>query len=169
MPLFGKSKALPFSPSLIGSATMNPMTSQRELTRKHLDPKLLLRLRLFAVICLAMIVLTLFDLVGGHISWGWAGIGFAVGIGGGLVAGRMSAMVWHEDDAKVAGRMDTTGVIALCIYFILSIARHFLFEQWVHGPALLAITFAGIAGVMLGRLIVMSWHINRVLREQKLS
>lgn len=135
---------------------------------KHIDKKLMRSLKWFAAICLIMLMLTLFDLLSGQISLYLASLGLIVGVVAGLVAGRISQIVWHEDDAKVIGRLDATGLGALIVYGLLALTRQSLFTEWAHGPAFLAITFAALAGIMLGRLLVMSLHIRRVLVEQGL-
>ena len=84
----------------------------------------------------------------------------------GFGAGRMSMILWHEESETVIAKRDTTGVIILVAYILLSLSRHWVLEHWIRGNMLTAFMFCMIAGSRFGRIISIRGKIKKVLREQ---
>lgn len=135
---------------------------------KHIDRRLLIQLRLFMIISIVLLGVVGYDMVIGILSPWLALLGLLIGFGGGILAGRMLTIFWHEDDAKVVSRLDKTGLWILAVYIAFSVSRKYIAGIWIHGPALLAFTFATVAGVMAGRFIFMNLHVRKVLEAQKI-
>lgn len=139
-----------------------PSITGRHL-KKHIDPKLSIRLRMFFVIVLILIGLMLYDVFEGVLSIYLALGGFILGMIVGFFASRMSLIHWHEESAKVVSRIDAIGGVIMALYIIFAILRKWIFEYWLQGATLTAFTFSIIAGMMLGRLFGMHLNIRKVL------
>lgn len=142
--------------------------SRRHIYKKHIHSRLLLQLRIFAVISLAMFGIVGYDIADGVFGVELAGLGISVGLIAGFVVGKLYAIKWHEDSRKIVTRLDTIGVVVILVYIGFSIFRRQLFGQFIHGPALTAITFASVGGVMIGRLLAVTGNINKILKEQNI-
>ena len=147
----------------------NHMATPRSTLRKHVDSTLMVRLGIFALMGLIMFGIEIYDIAVSRITLRLAVLGIAIGIAVGIAAGRTFAITWHEDEAKVVARLDRTSFIIIVAYWLFSLFRRYVAGFWIHGPALLAFSFATIAGVTVGRLIFMSLHVRRVLAEQGIS
>ena len=140
--------------------------SRRHIARKHIDKKLLFRLRLFILITLVMLGFVTWDILQQTIGVELALVGIVIGITVGFLAGRMFAILWHEDTNKVVVRLDRIGVIILIAYILLAIGRRWVLGMWLQGPVLTAFSLSIIAGTMFGRLLSMGLQIRKVLRQQ---
>lgn len=141
------------------------MNSRKEAV-KHIDKKLLWRVRMYMAITFVMLCIVAYQTIrydvnilipiGCMIVWSiiW------------LVAGRMHKMSRDTDANKIVARMDRTGIIILVLYLCISFARRRLLGMRVHGPALLDATLAVVVGTMIGRLITMRYGIKKILLER---
>jgi len=142
-------------------------TNRRQLTKQHLDKKLVFRLRMFLLIMTIMCGIVVYDVVTAVIGW-LALAGIAVGVALGYVVGYLSELRWHEETSKVIGRMDKVGGVALALYMLFSFSRRWIFGHWIHGPALTAFSFSIVMGVMLGRFLSTRTKIIRILKNEGL-
>ena len=139
---------------------------RRAITRKHLDRKLIFRLRIFALVFMIMFGILAYDIFQNTISFVLAGGGLLLGIVIGFIAGRMFVTKWHEQANKVVAQIDEVGVGVLILYVLFSVFRNRIFGHWLHGPTLTAFTFSIIGGVMLGRLLTTIRSIKNILSER---
>lgn len=142
--------------------------SRRHLIRKHVHSKLLIQLRIFFGIALVMFLIVGYDIWENILSIPLAMVGILVGLVAGFLVGKFYGIKWHEDTQKIVTRMDRLGFIVIVLYVGFSIFRRQIFGQFIHGPALTAVTFASVGGVMTGRLMAIWEKINRILKEQKI-
>ncbi len=136
---------------------------RRAIARKHLDRKLIFRLRIFVLIFMIMLGITAYDIFRQRIDFVLAGGGLLLGTMIGFVAGRMFVTKWHEQANKMVARIDEVGVAVLILYVLFSVFRNRIFGHWLHGPILTAFTFSVIGGVMLGRLLTTIRSIKNIL------
>jgi F0F1-type ATP synthase membrane subunit c/vacuolar-type H+-ATPase subunit K len=139
------------------------MRSQR---RKFVDKKLIIRLRLFAIIFLLMTGVGIYDVVMGNLPLLVAIAALGSGIGIGLIVGRAMNVVWHEETNKAITKMDKFGVIILVCYIVFAVFRKKLFAHWLAGHQLSAFIIFLSAGIMLGRLITIRGRLFKVLKGQ---
>lgn len=95
-------------------------------------------------------------------------LGIAIGLVAGFIVGKLYGIKWHEDTQKIITRMDKFGVVVIIVYIGFSMFRRQLFGQFIHDPALTAMTFASVGGVMTGRLLAITTNINKILKDQKI-
>lgn len=136
--------------------------------RHHVDRRLLFRLIIYGVIAVAMLSIVGFDIVVGVLNLKLAGIGLIVGFVVGDISAHTYKLTYNKDVKKVVARMDLFGGILLVFYIIFSIERRQLIGYFVHGPAVAAVSFAIVAGVMIGRLWGTRRKILRVLKDEKI-
>jgi len=136
--------------------------------KKHIDRRLIFRVRLFYAISMMLIGLMLYDVLEGIIGIGLALGGFFLGSFLGLIATRMFVIHWHEERAQIVSRLDKIGIIILLLYVLFSVSRKWLFGHWIQGSALTAFTYDILAGIMTGRLAGMRLKIKSILSERSL-
>lgn len=125
---------------------------------------------MFSLIILTMIVIVSYKIYMGQIGLLLSFCGFLAGISIGYVAGRMFKIFWHEETQKVVSRIDRIGAVFLTLYICVEIGRKWLFGYWLHGAKLNAFGLIFLAGLLLGRLLVMAHKIKKILiQENKLG
>lgn len=139
------------------------ITERREIAKTHVDRKLLIRLRMFAVIIAVLLGIVLYNVITGALALSLAGLGLAIGLAVGFVAGRMFKIFWHPEAQKVVSRLDKIGAIFLVFYIIVEIGRKKFFGHWLAGAQLNAFSLAFLGGALLGRLLVMARGVKKVL------
>jgi hypothetical protein len=137
--------------------------------KKHIDRKLIFRIRIFYVIGILLTGLMLYDVLEGIIGLELSLGGFLLGLFLGFIATRMFIIHWHDEKAKVVSRFDTIGIFVMLLYVAFSASRTWLFEHWIHGSVLTAFTYSILAGVMIGRIVGMRLKIKNILSEQSIS
>ncbi|MCD6063133.1 MAG: hypothetical protein K0R82_1044 [Flavipsychrobacter sp.] len=140
-------------------------TRQRHYVHKKLKRKLYIYLAIF----FAMLIVSLYDILMGYINALQAAGGWAIGMLLGYASGRMSKILWHEEEELVIAKRDTTGVIILVIYLAFSLSRNWILSHWITGNMLTALVFCMITGSRFGRIISVRKKIKRVLREQGIT
>lgn len=134
---------------------------------KHVEPKLVQRLKIFAGIISIMMIVVIYKIYLREVDAFLAVIGLLIGVGIGFIAGRMFKMSWHLKTQKVVSSMDVMGVIFLVLYVLIEIGRKWFFGHWMQGAQLNAFGLAFLAGLLLGRLLSMLKAIEKVLLEEK--
>lgn len=137
--------------------------------KKHIDRKLIFRIRIFYVIGIILTGLMLYEVLEGIIGIELSIGGFLVGLFLGFIATRMFIIHWHEEKAKVVSRFDSIGIVVMLLYVAFSASRTWLFGHWIQGSILTAFTYSILAGVMIGRLVGMRLKIKNILSEQCIS
>jgi hypothetical protein len=139
--------------------------ARRSIRRKYIHRKLLLRLRMFALLFIGLCGAITYQLwAGGHLLPALAagGVGLLIG----LLMGYLSKVYWHEEATQVVAKMDKLGGVVLAAYVVVALSRRWVLGHWFTGHELTAVTLAFTAGVMLGRLLATRRAVIRVLRSQ---
>ncbi len=134
--------------------------------KKHIDRKLIFRIRIFYVMGIILTGLMMYDVLEGIIGIELSLGGFLVGLFLGFIATRMFIIHWHEERAKIVSRFDTIGIIIMLLYVAFSVSRTWLFGHWIHGSILTAFTYSILAGIMIGRIVGMRIKIKNILSKQ---
>jgi hypothetical protein len=140
--------------------------SQTAFAKKHLDVKLIRRLRIFIIMYLILLGFIVYDIAEHGFNPFLIIAAFLSGIIVGYIAGRMFNIQWHTETSKVVARLDTIGVIVLILYIIFTIAREKILGVWFAGPLLTGVSLTFATGAILGRILMMSKNIAKVLRNQ---
>lgn len=135
---------------------------------KHVDKKLLFRLKIFAVVFVVMMGIILYDIFQNTITVPIAMGGIGIGILVGLISGRMFNIRWHEEKSQVISHVDELGVVIIILYIAFAVFRKQIFGHWLHGPLLTAFSFSFFAGTMVGRILTTGLSVRKVLHEQGL-
>jgi hypothetical protein len=139
--------------------------ARRRVRRKYIHRKLLLRLRMFALIFTGLCGAVTYQLrAGGHLLP--ALVAGAVGLLAGLLMGHLSKVLWHEPATQVVAKTDKLGAVVLVAYMVVALSRRWVLGHWFTGHELTAVTLAFTAGVMLGRLLATRRAVIRVLQSQ---
>jgi hypothetical protein len=146
---------------------MSFAATRRQVRRKYVHRKLILRLRLFALIGLGMCGAVTYQVLAYQVlllpTLAAAGTGLLVG----LVVGRLSKVLWHEEATQVVAKMDRLGGVVLAAYLVLALSRRWVLGHWFAGHQLTAVTLAFTGGVMMGRLVATRREVVRVLKSQR--
>jgi uncharacterized membrane protein len=134
--------------------------------RGRVDTKLRVRLGIFLLISIILFGVVAFDVFQGYAQWWLAGISILIGLGIGYILGRLVNVRWHETEEKVITQMDTVGAIAIGAYILLAISRNYLLGEFFTGTALTTITFAAVAGILLGRFLGVWFSIRRTMHSR---
>ena len=147
--------------------SIQKLKQKRKIAKQHIAPKLLKRLKIFAVIITVIISIVIYKLFLGELGLPLAGIGLFIGTTIGLIAGRMFKIHWDTETEKVVSKLDKIGVIFLILYIAIEIGRKWLFGYWLHGSELNAFGLIFLAGLLLGRLLAMLKNIRKVLIQEE--
>lgn len=144
------------------------LKKQTEFAEKHIDVKLLKRIKLFIVIYILLLGYIIYDVAVHDFDPLLIVGGFLLGIAIGYIAGRMFNIKWHTETSKVVAQLDTVGIVILILYIAFSISRSFILGIWLHGPLLTAVSLTFATGAILGRIMMMYSNIKNVLSERGL-
>jgi hypothetical protein len=134
--------------------------------RTHLHGRVLIQLVVFAVISVGLFAAVVYDVVSAEVGFLRAALIFLVGIGVGFAAGKIFKLVWHEETRKVIMSLDRMSFVLIAVYIAFRIFGEKLLGHYVQGPALQALTFALLAGILLGRFLSVWQGVRRILVEQ---
>lgn len=137
---------------------------ERAMALKHMDKKLRRRIRMFFVIIFIIACVLGYELFMGEVTLVNIILGIIIGGLVGLVLGRMFKIYWHPEDKKVVGRLDVIGIGALFFYILFAIYREEIFAHYVDASHLRGFVFSTVAGVMIGRILTMGFHIKKVIK-----
>lgn len=126
---------------------------ERNIVKRHIDRKLIFRIRIFILIFLTMMGITVYDALQHRIGILLAFGGIILGVIIGFIANRIFSTKWHPEASKVVTHIDELGVIILIVYITFSFFKKWIFSHWLYGPTLTAFTFSLLGGIMLGRLL----------------
>jgi len=148
---------------------LNFLNIKEHPAKKHIDRKLIFRIRIFYAIGIILTGLMLYEVLEGIIGIELSLSGFLLGLFLGFLATRMFIIHWHDERAKVVSRFDTIGIIIMLLYVAFSASRTWLFGHWIHGSVLTAFTYSILAGIMIGRIVGMCLKIKNILSEKSIS
>jgi hypothetical protein len=137
--------------------------SQKQIS-KHLDPRLIKRLRIYTLIMVFMLLVIIYEVIAGTFSVPWALGGILIGLGIGTLVSRMYHLSWDEKTSNVIGQIDWIGGIILICYLIFVFTRVHYLSYWIQGPPLMGLVFSLTAGTMLGRVLSTEHGIKRILK-----
>ena len=146
---------------------MDKLNNRKKIAKKHIQAKLIKRLKIFIIIILIIIGIIIYKIILGDISIWLASKGLLFGTSIGLIAGRMFKMFWHPETEKVISRIDEIGVIFLLLYITVEIGKKWFFGHWLQGVTLNAFSLIFLAGLLLGRVLTMIKGIKNILIKQK--
>lgn len=141
------------------------MAPRRKISH-HIDKKILMRFRIFAIISLIFIGILGWDLYIGSISLLLLVIAVIVGVLIGLIASRMYHLSWDKDGEKVIGGIDKIGVAVLILYISFAIFRQAVVGVFVHGPMLGTATIALMGGLFIGQIIGTRNGVRGILKDE---
>lgn len=142
------------------------MLKHKKKIKKHIDKKILLRARIFALVFLVMSVLLARDVIIDVISLPAALLALGFGLIVGIIASRMFHLSWSRDGNKVIASLDTLGIIILLLYILFAFVRDDILNYIVHGKLVGAMSMALVTGSFLGQLIGMRNGIKGILKEE---
>lgn len=112
-----------------------------------------------------MTINVVYRVLAGHVNPLWAVLGFAIGVGIGLVLARTKKLAWDETERLVIGTSDALGIAILVAYLVFIIfLRESVIGHWVHDPhAVGVIGLSMTAGAMLSRVHFTARGVRRIL------
>ncbi len=137
----------------------------QKVAKKHIDTRLLWRLRIFRVVSGLLLAFAIYDIYIKKISILYSLIGLSLGILFGIVAGRSFNIFWHPETKKVVAELDLFGMIVFVLYIFIEIKRKWIFGHWVEGVVLTAFCLIFATGAFLGRYLSIKNKICLVLEE----
>ena len=93
-------------------------------------------LYIFLFISIALTIYIISEVVIGNMSLLLAISGICIGMFAGIIRGRFSGVVWHDEKEKVIAKLDTVGLIVLILFIIIDLNREWIFGHWIHGVEL---------------------------------
>jgi len=142
------------------------MSKRYKKFHKHIDNKIILRARIYALVFLVMLVLLCRDVFTGVSTFSWIFGSLIVGILLGTLASRMFHLSWSKDSKKIIARLDSLGIVILIFYILFSLFRSDLVKVFVHGPMVGSVSMSLIAGSFFGQLLGMRDGIKGILRAE---
>ncbi|MBC7913889.1 MAG: hypothetical protein H7Y07_07180 [Pyrinomonadaceae bacterium] len=138
----------------------------RELSKKHVNKKLIFKLRRLAIVFIFITSIIFYDLFKGYINPLLAFAGIVSGILIGTLIGKFSNIYWHEETSKVISKWDKATIGILILYLLFSFSKRWIFGHWIKGASLTAFSFSLACGIMAGRIISIRKQIREILRKQ---
>ncbi len=130
---------------------------------------LMFRLYVYYFITIAMLGLVAFDILTGQVNVVLDLIAIVCGFGIGMLTSRTSHITFDKRLKKIISRMDFFGIIVVIVYTVFSLIRENIITFFVHGPAVGAVSFALITGVMGGRVFGIRQTIVNVLAQERIQ
>ncbi|MCW8966598.1 MAG: hypothetical protein OQK82_07940, partial [Candidatus Pacearchaeota archaeon] len=144
---------------------MESLRKRRKVVKKNIEPRLIRRLKIFAIIITIILIIEIYKVLLGKTNISLVIFGFLIGITIGLIMGKISKIIWDSKTEKVVSRLDKIGMIFLILYICVAIGKRWLFGHWLHGTDLSTFTLTFLAGVFLGRFLMIIKRIKQVLRK----
>lgn len=138
----------------------------RELSRKHVNKKLIFKLRRLAIVFLIISVIISYEVLSGVIHPLLAIGGLVSGYSIGALLGRFSNIHWHEETGKVISKWNKITIAILIIYLCFTFSKRWIFGHWLQGSMLTAFSFSLASGIMMGRIISIRKQIREILRAR---
>ncbi len=135
----------------------------------HIGKRLFYQLYIFLFISIALAIYIIKEVIVGDMSSLLAISGVCIGMFVGIIRGRLSGVVWHDEKEKVIAKLDTVGFIVLILFIIIDLNRKWIFGHWIHGVELSFFTVSVFAGLLAGRFLGMKSNVMHVLKEQDIA
>lgn len=140
----------------------------KQFIRKYLEPRLIMRLRIYSAVMIIMMVIIAFEVLQHTVNISLAACGIVIGFVIGTLVSRMYHLSWDEDTSHVIGRIDGIGAAILVFYLIFVFTRAHFLGYWMQGAPLLAFILSITSGTMLGRVMSTRKGINKILKALKI-
>jgi Kef-type K+ transport system membrane component KefB len=121
---------------------------------------------MYVMVSLAIIAISVLHVIQDRASLSLAIIGLIAGIGVGAIVSRMHKISWDKNVSQVISKLDAVGAVFLLAYVAFEIFRDRIVEYFVAGPSVVAVSFAVLAGIMIGRILGIRGKIWKVLKEE---
>jgi hypothetical protein len=131
---------------------------------KHLDSRLVRRIRIYTLIAIIMLIFVSFEVFIGNVDAILVISGILIGLLIGIVATRIYRLSWDEETSTVIANMDWIGAAILIFYLIFIFTRAKYLGYWVQGTTLLTIILTLTAGTMMGRVLGTKHDIKKILK-----
>jgi hypothetical protein len=133
--------------------------------QEYAHTRIKIRLIIYILIALAMYAITIYYIARDELGFILPIIGAAVGLVGGFLTSRIFKLTWDKKAQQVISEYDFIGGVILGLYIIFEIYRERIVSYFIHGPAVVAVSFAVLAGIMIGRILGISRKVNRIINE----
>ncbi|OFI36831.1 hypothetical protein BIU82_12250 [Arthrobacter sp. SW1] len=128
--------------------------ARKALARKHLDRKIRIRLRLYALLFMVLLGVVAVELV---VVGAWAILPVLACLAGGIVAGRIASRMfrleWDSAARNVVGKVDVIGGVILLAYIAFTVFRGRIVGMWVPASIAGMCSLAVLAGAMFGQVL----------------
>ncbi|MEJ0001868.1 MAG: hypothetical protein WDN09_01635 [bacterium] len=141
---------------------MPPFNDLKDKVHKRLR----MRVIIYFVISIVVLGVSIFHILKDGANAFLALVGLLVGIVIGTVVARMYKISWDKNAAQVISKFDAVGVIILVLYVVFEVFRSKIVGYFVHGPSVLAVSFAILAGIMYGRVFGIRGKVRQVFEEE---
>jgi Kef-type K+ transport system membrane component KefB len=131
--------------------------------------RLRLRVVIYFIISVIVLGISIFHIIEDYASVSLCVVGLLLGVLIGLGVARMYKISWDNTAEQVISKFDFFGIVILFLYIGFEIFRERIVEQFVHGPSVVAVSFAVLAGIMYGRVMGISGKINKIFKEEGVS
>ena len=126
---------------------------RRDAAKRLVDSKLRTQVRIFLVVFVIAVIVTVERVVTRGVNPLWAVAGLAAGIAIGIVLVRTRPMEWDEGDRQVVMSTTAIGVVMLVLYIVFAIVKSDLLSRWIDDTGVVeVISMAITGGVMFGRI-----------------
>jgi hypothetical protein len=136
------------------------------ILRTHVHSRVLTQLVIFVFVSLGLLGAVFYDSIAGGVGVGFVLLSLVAGVGVGLLVAKIFKLVWHEDTRKVIMSLDRMSFVLIGVYVVFRIFSDQLLGQYLHGAALSAISFAFLAGILIGRFVSIWQGVTRILKQQ---
>ena len=138
-------------------------TKEEQPKRRHVEDRLIRRLRIYLIVSLVIFAAIVFEVLEGRFGLALALTGVFIGLAVGIIVSRTRHLSWDEETNTVIGRIDWIGAILLVCYLVFVFTKSYFAGLYVQGAALFAVILGIIAGTMLGRVLATRHGINKLL------
>lgn len=143
---------------------MHKKTSKRDHIIKHIDRKLIIRMRIFVIIFFATLIIAIVDTIKFDVPMWLLPVALIVWGGIWLLAGRIQKITFDHDAFKIISRMDRLWVFILILYIAVAILRKQLIWDRVTWYSVTVVTLWVVSGTMFGRTLAMRYAIRTILK-----
>ncbi|MGZ7158908.1 MAG: hypothetical protein ACXVHR_00350 [Methanobacterium sp.] len=116
-----------------------------------------------------MLIVVAFEVITSSFSIQLAILGILLGLGIGIIIGRIYRLSWDEETSNVIGQVDKIGAIILVLYLIFIFTRAYFLGYWIHGAPLFALILSLTAGTMFGRVMSTRHGVKKILNALMLD
>jgi hypothetical protein len=136
-----------------------------ENIRKYAHWRLQLRLIFYVIIAASILGIGMYHIVRGDIPVVYPTMGLIAGMILGVIVSRMFHITWDHQAQMVISRLDAMGIVILILYILLELNREQVVRYFINNDYTISISFALLAGIMVGRVIGIRRKVKQVLEQ----